>query len=112
MTDLIKKHCSACEGDVAVLDEAMIQDYLSQITRWQYDEVDQSIYRIFSFANYYQTMAFVNAVAWIAHQEDHHPDMLVGYKECQVSYKTHAVSGVTENDFICAAKIDLIITNE
>jgi 4a-hydroxytetrahydrobiopterin dehydratase len=67
------------------------------------------IYRDFEFKNYYKTMAFVNAVAWIAHQENHHPDLFVGYNRCRVQYTTHAIAGLSENDFICAAKVDALI---
>lgn len=68
-----------------------------------------AITRTFTFKNYHQTMAFVNAVAWIAHRENHHPDISFGYKSCTVRYTTHAIGGLSENDFICAAKIDALI---
>lgn len=68
------------------------------------------IERTFTFKNYYHTLAFVNAVAWIAHQEDHHPELSFGYKQCRVRYTTHAVGGLSENDFICAAKVDRLLT--
>jgi len=68
-----------------------------------------SISRTFRFSNYYQTLAFVNALAWIAHGEDHHPDLEVGYNRCLVRYSTHAVGGLSENDFICAARIDALL---
>ncbi len=70
----------------------------------------KEIYRLFKFKNYYETIAFVNAVAWIANQEDHHPDMDVSYNRCLVRYTTHAIGGLSENDFICAAKINALIT--
>ena len=60
------------------------------------------------FKNYYHTLAFVNATAWISHRENHHPDIQVGYNKCIVSYSTHAIDGLSENDFICAAKIDML----
>ena len=85
---------------------------LSQLTKWSLQDATQCIERTFRFKNYYETMAFVNAVAWIAHQEDHHPDMVVGYNRCLVRYTTHAVKGLSENDFICAAKIDTLFTTE
>ena len=68
----------------------------------------KEIRRTFSFGDYYKSMAFVNAVAWIAHREDHHPDMTVGYNKVTVAFSTHSVSGLSENDFICAAKIDAL----
>jgi len=63
----------------------------------------------FSFKNYYETMAFVNATAWISHRQDHHPDLEVGYNKVRVLYSTHSVGGLSENDFICAAKIDALL---
>jgi 4a-hydroxytetrahydrobiopterin dehydratase len=64
------------------------------------------LHRIYTFKNYYQTMAFVNALAWIAHQENHHPDLVVSYNRCEVNWSTHALKGLSINDFICAAKTD------
>lgn len=70
------------------------------------DIINSASLEPFKFKNYYQTMAFVNAVAWLSHREDHHPDLAVGYNHCLVVYMTHAIQGLSENDFICAAKID------
>jgi 4a-hydroxytetrahydrobiopterin dehydratase len=67
---------------------------------------DGMLVKTFRFKNYHQTMAFVNATAWISHQEDHHPDLAVSYGSCRVGYMTHAIGGLSENDFICAAKVD------
>ena len=78
---------------------------------WQLDGwtlAGSVISKTYSFKNYYQTMAFVNATAWISHREDHHPDLAVGYNQCRVTYWTHAVNGLSENDFICAAKCDAL----
>jgi len=69
---------------------------------------DGKLAKLYPFANYYQTMAFVNALAWISHREDHHPDLEVGYNKCRVQYATHAIGGLSENDFICAAKADAL----
>jgi 4a-hydroxytetrahydrobiopterin dehydratase len=65
-----------------------------------------TIKKLYNFKNYGRTMAFVNAVAWIAVQENHHPDLQVGYNTCLVSYTTHVIGGLSENDFICAAKVE------
>ncbi len=62
-----------------------------------------------SFANYHDTMAFVNAVAWIAHRSDHHPDLQVGYNRCQVQWSTHSTGGLTLKDLICAAQVDALL---
>lgn len=102
--DLASKHCHSCEGGIPALSSEEIADLLSQLDGWRQD--NQSIYKAYSFKNYYQTMAFVNAVAWISHNEDHHPDIVVGYNKCHITYTTHAIKGLSENDFICAIKVD------
>ena len=71
--------------------------------------VDNAIQKRFDFPDYHRTMAFVNAVAWVAHAEDHHPDLLVGYNRCTVRFNTHSVGGISVNDFICAAKVDALL---
>jgi len=107
MSGLLAKSCVACEGGVKPLGIEEKQNLIAQIdSRWRFDENHRSIVREFDFKNYYHTMAFVNAVAWISHQEKHHPDLTVSYNACTVNYTTHAMEDVTENDFICAAKID------
>ena len=110
MSDLIKKHCKPCEGGVAPLDLELVRDYMRSLDPgWALAADGKSIAREFGFKNYYETMAFVNAVAWIAHGEDHHPDMDVGYNRCRVLYTTHAIGGLSENDLICAAKVDALL---
>lgn len=102
--DLSNKHCTPCEGGIPPLSQEEIDKLMQKLDQWEYR--NNTIYKDFKFKNYYQTMAFVNAVAWLSHREDHHPDMVVGYNHCQVVYITHAIQGLSENDFICAAKID------
>jgi 4a-hydroxytetrahydrobiopterin dehydratase len=85
----------------------MARKYLAQLDGWEL--VDGAISRRYEFKNYYATMAFVNAVAWIAHKEDHHPELQVSYRFCLVRYTTHAIGGLSENDFICAAKADALM---
>ena len=68
-----------------------------------------SIVKVYRFRNYHETMAFVNATAWVSHRVDHHPDLAVGYDQCRVSYTTHSVGGLSRNDFICAAKLDALL---
>ena len=108
MTDLTNKRCIPCEGGVPSLTPEEVLTYLSRYTHWQKDAASQTISREYKFKNFYQTMAFVNAVAWIANQENHHPDLEVGYNRCLVKYTTHAIGGLSENDFICAAKVDAL----
>jgi 4a-hydroxytetrahydrobiopterin dehydratase len=108
--DLTNKHCKPCEGGVSPLDAEQAGKLLSELhDDWSIDPAGKEISRTWSFKNYYQTMAFVNALAWVAHAEDHHPDIEVGYNRCHVRYSTHAIGGLSENDFICAAKIDALL---
>lgn len=106
--DLTSKQCKPCEGGVPPLTHAEANTLFQQIQGWQLQS--KLISKTYTFKNYYQTMAFVNAVAWVSHREDHHPDMVVEYNQCTVNYTTHAVDGLSENDFICAAKIDKLFT--
>lgn len=105
--DLTQKSCKPCEGGVPPLSEDEISKYLAQLNGWTY--ASGEIGKIYRFKDYYQTMAFVNATAWISHHEDHHPDLEVGYNQCRVRYSTHAIKGLSENDFICAAKVDALL---
>ena len=108
--DLTSKHCKPCEGGVSPLDAEQASGLLAELHKdWSIDSAGKEISRTWSFKNYYQTMAFVNALAWVAHAEDHHPDIEVGYNRCHVRYSTHAIGGLSENDFICAAKIDALL---
>ncbi len=112
MSDLTQKHCKVCEGGVSPLSGEESKNMMTELNEgWALSEDGQSISRSFKFKNYYETMAFVNAVAWMAHREDHHPDMEVGYNRCHVVYSTHAIGGLSENDFICAAKVDALLSH-
>lgn len=107
---LAHRTCSPCRGDTARLTLDRVLELLTYLRGWDVtDGSPTTITRTFSFGNFHQTMAFVNAVAWIAHTEDHHPDMQVGYKTCTVTYSTHAIDGLSENDFICAAKVSQLL---
>lgn len=107
--DLSDKSCKPCEGGVAPLEKSAILDLLKTVDGWEFDEEHQEIRRLFPFKNYYRTMAFVNAVAWMAHKENHHPDLEVSYNRCLVRYTTHAINGLSDNDFICAAKVNELL---
>lgn len=108
MSELQTKRCLACEGGVKPMSRAEMDNLLLQLPSWELNQEAVELSRRFSFKNFYLTMAFVNAVAWIAHQENHHPDMEVGYNYCVLRYSTHAIGGLSENDFICAAKVDAL----
>jgi 4a-hydroxytetrahydrobiopterin dehydratase len=106
MNTLSEKKCQPCEGGVVPLSTEAAQGLLKQLDGWQIQ--DGLLSKEFKFKNYYETMAFVNATAWISHREDHHPDLAVRYNACTISYVTHAIGGLSDNDFICAAKIDAL----
>jgi 4a-hydroxytetrahydrobiopterin dehydratase len=106
--DLTDKQCKSCEGGVPPLTQHEVDKLMPQLEGWR--QYDRLIDKTYHFKNYYQTIAFVNAVAWLSHREDHHPDLKVTYNSCQVEYTTHAIHGLSENDFICAAKVDALFT--
>ena len=106
--DLSKGRCKPCEGGVPPLADDEVAELLATLDGWQ--RQGTLISKTYRFKNYHETMAFVNATAWISHREDHHPDLAVSYNQCSVSYTTHAIGGLSENDFICAAKIDALLT--
>ena len=109
MTELSERKCKPCEGGVEPLTRTEAEKLLQQLApEWKLDEAARSIRRELKFKDFYRTMSFVNAVAHIANIEDHHPDLEVGYNYCRVRFTTHAIKGLSENDFICAAKIDRI----
>jgi len=103
---LAARSCKACEGKVTAAGEADIARNLRELPGWE--RRGGEIAKTFKFANYYETIAFVNAMAWVSHREDHHPDLEVGYNKCTVRYSTHSVGGLSENDFICAAKVEAL----
>lgn len=106
MSKLEQGRCKALPAGTPPLTQAEIDAGLAQLPGWEYK--DGAIGKIFAFGSYAETMAFANAVAWIAGREDHHPDMFVGYDNCRVAYSTHSVGGISSNDFVCAAKIEAI----
>ena len=109
MSQLTEKRCKPCEGGVAPLTRAQAQDLMKQVSsEWRLSEDARHIRREFKFKDFYRTMSFVNAVAHVANIEDHHPDLEVGYGACRIEFSTHAIRGLSENDFICAAKSDAI----
>jgi len=101
MSNLAARHC---KPSVTKLSPADTVNFAEQVPGWQVET--DTLAKVFPFKNYYETMAFVNMVAWIAHREDHHPDMSVSYNKCRVAFSTHSVGGLSENDFICAARIE------
>ena len=107
MTTLRTLRCAPCPPGTAPLDGEAAARLLEELEPgWRISEDGKSLRHAWRFANFHVTMGFVNAVAWIANLEDHHPDLEVGYNYCRVRFTTHAIQGLSENDFICAAKID------
>lgn len=116
MNDLIplaQAHCMARKGVEHRLSEARVRELLPEVPGWELivdpaSKQGHGLSKTFAFDDYYRTMAFVNALAFMAHREDHHPDLGVHYNRCVVRYWTHDVGGLSENDFICAARADTL----
>lgn len=108
MNTLIQKRCHPIAEGSPALSLQAAQALLAQTHGWVIDPTTTFISRTFHCGNYYETLALVNAIAWVAHQEDHHPELVVGYDKCTVSFNTHTVKGLSQNDFICAAKVNLL----
>ena len=112
MTSLLNQSCkpnpSASTAVLPVpMSPAVIDDHLAQVSGWRL--ANGAIEKTFSFKNYHETIAFVNALAWICHTEDHHPELAVSFSRCVVRFNTHSVGGVSINDFLCAAKADALV---
>jgi len=109
VSELSSKKCVPCEGGVPPLTKAEAAALCTKLhADWSVAEDGKSLRRSLKFRDFYRAMSFVNAVAHIANSEDHHPDLEIGYDYCRIRYTTHAIGGLSENDFICAAKIDLL----
>ena len=112
MTDLIplaRAHCLPRRGHEHRLGQARIAELMPQLPGWELAEEGRALLRTFAFKNYHHTLAFVNALAWVAHREDHHPDLGVHYDRCLVRWSTRGVGGLSENDFICAARTSALL---
>jgi len=105
--EMLMKTCRPLPAGAAPLSGHDLDHLLGHTEGWEI--VDGQLAKTFQFEDHYQTMAFVNAVAWVSHREDHHPEMVVGYNTCAVSYSTHSIGGLSENDFICSAKVDHLV---
>ena len=95
------------QDNASKLPDGQVDGLLKEVPGWQM--ANNELRREFKFKNYHETMAFVNATAWVSHRENHHPDMEVGYNNVVMRYSTHSAGGLTENDFICAAKINALL---
>ena len=108
MDALNQQHCEACEGIGNALSSNQIESLMTQLQGWQLKSNPDALYKRFEFKNFYHTMGFVNALAYIANREHHHPDLHVGYNYCEINWTTHALKGLSMNDFICASKTDAL----
>ncbi len=106
MIDLASRRCVPCEGGVPPLDREEAERLRAAVPRWELDQDAKTIRRTFRFKNFREALAFVNAVADIAETEGHHPDITIHYQRVPLTLTTHAIGGLSENDFILAAKID------
>ena len=107
MLDLASKKCVPCEGGVPPLEASEAHALTAKLQQgWSVSKDAKNLHRSYRFEDFYRTMSFVNAVAHIANTEDHHPDMVIGYNYCRITYSPHSIGGLSANDFICAAKID------
>ena len=111
MTDLVNKKCVPCEGGVARFDISEIHKYQKKVDGWQITKNEKNIYLLekkFQFKNFKDSQKFVNEVGKISEEEGHHPDISFGWGYAKIKITTHAIEGLSENDFILASKIDLI----
>jgi 4a-hydroxytetrahydrobiopterin dehydratase len=109
MSDLVTKRCTPCTEATPRVAPDEVSRLLASLPGYTADMLVGSISKGYEFDDFYETMAFVNALAYIAHVEDHHPDLAVSYNRCNVTFTTHAIGGLSENDFICAAKIEALV---
>ena len=105
MTDVASKTCVPCKGDVPALKGAPLHDLSHQLPNWEVVD-EHHIHRVFKFPDFQQALAFVNRVGAVAEQQGHHPDILLTWGKVEITLWTHSVKGLTESDFILAAKID------
>ena len=106
LDELAARHCTPLRGAEHRLPEADCRLWLATLPGWELVEDGAAIAKTFKFEDYYRTLAFVNALAHVAHREDHHPDLGVHYNRCVARFSTHDVGGLSLNDFICAAKAE------
>ncbi|MGI9245720.1 MAG: 4a-hydroxytetrahydrobiopterin dehydratase [Steroidobacteraceae bacterium] len=108
-TPLRDRRCEALPRGTPALPPETAREHLRQLDpAWRIADDGRSLRRAFGFEDFYRTMAFLNAVAWLANAEDHHPDFEAGYNYVRLAFSTHTVGGLSLNDFICAAKIDAL----
>jgi 4a-hydroxytetrahydrobiopterin dehydratase len=108
--DLSERHCIPCEGGVPTIERTEAETLLQSLEGWILSEDGSMISRRFEFRGFFRTMSFINAMAWVVNEQGHHPDFSAGYNYCEVGFTTHAINGLSENDFICAARVNALLT--
>ena len=109
MKTLVELLASHCRDATHAISEADVVRQLQVIDQWTF--AGGALSRTYQFKNYYETMAFVNALAYLVHRENHHPELRVSYSSCEVRYNTHSINGISQNDFISAAKVDALFSS-
>ena len=109
MSDFIQQHCVPCEGGVAPLTKTDAEETMKHIPGWALDTSGKKISRDFTFKNFKEAMVFVNNVAEVAEKEGHHPDIAIWWNKVRLELSTHAIEGLSTNDFIVAAKVNVLV---
>ena len=107
--DLASQHCMPRKGKEHALGREQIDAMLARLPGWQLADEGKAIVKDFKFSDFHHTLGFINAVGFMANQEDHHPDLEAGYGHCQVLWSTHDVGGLSLNDFVCAARVEALL---
>jgi 4a-hydroxytetrahydrobiopterin dehydratase len=110
MDSLLEQHCKPLQDKSCCLDDTAVDSYLQQVPGWSVNSKG-GLNKHFKFKNFHETVAFINAMAWIANSEDHHPDIEAGYNNCKLTFKTHSIGCISVNDFICAAKVNALVND-
>ena len=105
--ELSQRKCLPCEGGIDAINHEEAKRLIKRLDKgWTLTEDSKKIYKDFKFKNHYEVVAAINLIAWISHREDHHPEVIFSYNTARITYYTYAIDGLSENDFICASKID------
>lgn len=108
MSNLADKECIPCEGDWPALTPEQAADFMEHVPGWGLDVESRSISRMYTFKDFKEALAFTNKVGELAEEEGHHPDIFLSWGKVGIGLTTHSINGLSENDFILAAKIDLL----
>lgn len=109
MPGLLDRHSKELPKGTPALAASEVARLLAEVPGWALEADQKKIARTYEFKNYHETIEFVNALAFVVHREDHHPDLEVSYNRCRVVFWTHTVGGLSDNDFICAARINALV---